>query len=140
MCSSSCNVGTWGDDGGFCFRKGVPSPGTYSVDTVPTTGVPNTSAIPLAFITIYEDDDIIQLTAPVMIPNFSSNESASNDSFNVDNGLSINIDTTSFYEESVHAVYVDTETSGLPLNEFAERIMIAMWYLGPFYESTGDTP
>ena len=140
MCATSCYVAAWGNDGGFCFKKGILSPGIYSFDTVPTTGEENTYATPLSFIEITADDDVVSLEETVIIPSFTNNQAADGGIFDAGNGLSIDVTTDSFSEETVHSVSVDPTTSGLPLHEFSDRTIIGMWYLGPFNSSTGDSP
>jgi hypothetical protein len=140
MCSSSCFAAKWGDDGGFCFRRGALSPGVYSFDTVPTTGEANTYATPLSFVEIKEDDDIIQLADAVIIPTFTNSQEASMGDFDAGGGLTLNVDDSSFTEETVHSVVMDPASAGLPLEGFSDRTIIGMWYFGPFNEVTGDNP
>ena len=139
MCRGSCYVAAWGDDGGFCFRKGTLEPGIYSFDTVPTGDGAEAYATPMAFIEITADTDVHSLEQPVVIPTFTSTQTAADGAFDAGNGLTINVDTSSFEGESISAVSIDTAEIGLPITEISGTVLGA-WLLGPFDESTGSTP
>ena len=139
MCLGSCYVAAWGDDGTFCFRKGVLEPGVYSFDTVPTGDGAEAYATPMAFIEIKPETDVLSLDQPVVIPTFTATQSAADGAFDAGGGLIINVDTSSFEGESISAVPVDPAQIGLPITEISGAVLGA-WFLGPFDESTGDTP
>jgi len=142
MCSASgCFGGQWGGDGGFCFKN--LSNGLYSFVVFPQAGDANTYASPISFVSIESGDTELALTNPVVIPNFTVNETASTGTFDAGDGLVIYVDSSTFEEETLHAVSVDPATSGLTLSEFEGKTLAGLWYLGPAAiggnTSTGDS-
>ena len=137
MCKSSCFQASWGPDG-FCFPEGTLDPGTYAFDVVPF-GVEN-HATPLSFLTITEDQELISLEEPVIVPEFQYNGALVDGDFDGGNGLSIAVSAAGFTanmmgEEGVQSVPVDPATSGLPLEGIAQENIVGMWFLGPFESS-----
>ena len=129
MCNEiTCYVAKWGENG-FCFPKGTLSSGySYSFDTVPTAS--GNYATPLSFIEITDDNAVIQLDKPVVIPNFANTHDTSNSSMDADGGLSITI-PENFSENTISSVSMNIEDAGLPL-EFSSDKIIGLWYFGPF--------
>jgi hypothetical protein len=164
MCSSvGCFSGNFGEDGGFCFKN--LSSGHYSFVVFPQAGDANTYASPISFVSIENGDTELDLTSPIVVPTFTVNETASTGTFDAGDGLVINVDTSTFEEETLHAASIDPATSGLPLSDFddscsddqyndqascenagetwAVKTIAGLWYLGPSAiggnTSTGDS-
>ena len=134
MCKSSCFPASWGENG-FCFPEGTLDPGTYAFDVVPF-GKEN-HATPLSFITISEDQELLSLEEPVIVPEFQHSGALVDGDFDAGGGLSIAVSTSGFTpnmmgEEAVQSVPVDPATSGLPLEGIAQENIVGMWFLGPF--------
>ncbi len=142
MCSSvGCFSGMWGEDGGFCFKN--LSTGHYSFVVFPQVGDPNTYASPIAFVSIENGDTELPLADPIDVPKYVASQTAATGAFDAGGGLTINVDTSTFEETTLHGVSVDPSTSGLPLSEFDGKTIAGLWYLGPAAvggnTSTGDS-
>lgn len=132
MCNpETCYIGKWGDNG-FCFPEGnLPSGFDYSFDTVPLIGEENQFATPLSVITINEGDPLLRLEKPVIIPEFTFSTTNATGDLDIGNGLTIPA-TEELEGGSFYSVNMTPEESGLPLDQFQDRTIIGLWYLGPF--------
>ena len=132
MCNNGCTMASWGEDG-FCYPEGSLSPGIYSFKVVPF-GFEN-HATPLAFITIDEEDVVLE--EPVLVPEFESVSDVVDGIFDAGKGLEINVIAESFTpymgaESILEAVPVDPEEVGLPINNLNPDNIVGMWFLGSF--------
>lgn len=140
MCNEeTCYVASWGENG-FCYPEGILRTGfNYSFDIV-TTPTDDTIATPLSFINITEDNTLIQLAQPVIVPQFTNiNTDIQGEMiFDAGNGLNITI-PESYSETSISSVSIDPIALGLPLNTIPAENIVGAWYFGPF-ETHMETP
>ena len=132
MCSGSCQIAQWGDDG-FCYPEGELSPGVYAFKVIPTGFEDH--ATPLTMITIGADDLILE--EPVYVPEFSRTDDLVDGVFEAGNGLEIKVVSEQFTpyfdgDDYIAAVDVDPMESGLPLFGIDTDKIVGMWYLGAF--------
>ena len=132
MCAGACQNAEWGANG-FCYTEGRLEPGVYSFKVV-SFGFEN-HATPLSFITIGEEDVILDKT--VLVPEFSMTGDVIDGPFDAGNGLEIDVVAENFYpadeaEVYISAVDIDPEESGLPFHNLNIDKIVGMWYLGAF--------
>lgn len=132
MCNTeTCYIGKWGDSG-FCFPEGnLPTGFDYAFDTVPLIGEENQFATPLSFITVNETTPSLHLEVPVVIPEFTFSTTSASGQLDIGNGLTL-FTTEELEGGSFYSVNMDPEASGLPLDQFQDKAILGLWYLGPF--------
>ncbi len=132
MCNENlCYVARWNNESDFCFPVGTfPANMPYAFDLVPTLDGSETYAQPLS---ILSPSESITLTETVIIPNYSTTWTTSENTLelNADNGLTISINSE-YAEDTLSAIALDLENGGLPLGDFTNEQIVGAWYLGPF--------
>lgn len=138
MCNiETCFVASWGEDGNFCFPEGVLNSGyNYAFDVVPLIGEENEYATPLSIISISEENTLIQLEAPVLVPKFQNNGAISSETFDAGNGLTLTIGEGEIDGDMIFSASLEPSEANLPLAQFQDRNIIGLWYFGPFEEVT----
>jgi len=134
MCSTVCMNSTINEDGTFLFE--YLQPATYALDVVPL--VEGDYATPLDFIEVTEED--IQVERTIAIPTFAAKTDLIDGSFEADNGLWVDIDSTTFVPRAGYPNDVYFSSVSIPSNDFplplatlpVEGEHVRIWYLGAF--------